>query len=43
MAEEFATRGFKQIEMARVINVIADGAFGVGHAMLMAENAGSHA
>jgi hypothetical protein len=41
-AKEFATSGFEQIEVAAIIDVIADGAFGVGNAMLMSENVGDH-
>jgi hypothetical protein len=36
MAEEFAAGGFEQVEVARVIDVIADGAVGVSHAVSVA-------
>ena len=36
-AQEFAARRFQQIEIARVIDMVADGAFGVGDAMEVAE------
>ena len=41
-AAELAAGGFKQVEVARVINVIADGAFGVGDAVVVVENLGGH-
>jgi hypothetical protein len=34
---EFAARGLKQIEIARVVNVVADGAFGVSDAVRVAK------
>ncbi len=37
-AEEFAAGGFEQIQITGVVNVIADGAFGVSHAMRILEN-----
>ena len=36
-ADEFAARRLEQIEVARVINMVADGAFGVGDAVCVAE------
>jgi hypothetical protein len=36
-AEEFTARGFKQVEVARVINVVAHGAIRVGDALVMDE------
>ena len=40
--EEFAAGGFEEIEVAAVIDVISDGAIGVGDTMLMAKNLVSH-
>ena len=40
--EKFAARGFENIQITRVINVIADGAIGINHAMDMVENPGGH-
>ena len=37
-AEKFAARGLEQIKIARMINVVADGAFGVADAMVMDES-----
>ena len=38
MPEELAPSGFEQIEVARIIDVIAYSAFGVGYAMGVLEN-----
>jgi hypothetical protein len=39
-AHEFAAGGLEEVEVAGVVNVIADGAFGVGDAVLIAEGFG---
>ena len=41
-ADEFAPRRLEQIEVARVINMVADGAFGVGDAVRVAERSNGH-
>ena len=40
--EKLSAGGFEQIEVARVLNVVAEGAFGVSHAMDVPENGGGH-
>jgi hypothetical protein len=37
-AEKLAARGFEQVEIARVIDVVAHGALGVGDPVKVAEN-----
>ena len=40
MAKKFATRGFQDIEVARVIYMVTEGAIGVNHAVNVTETSG---
>lgn len=42
LPEKLASRRLKQIQVAGIINMVAEGAFGVGDAMDMAENIGGN-
>ena len=42
MAEEFTARGLQQVEVAAIIDMVADSAFGVSDAVLVAKNGRSH-
>jgi len=43
LPEKFAARGLEDIEITRVINVIASGAFRVSHAMQVLKGGRGHA
>lgn len=38
LAEEFTTRGFEDVEVTGIVDVVPDGAFGIGDAMGVVEN-----
>ena len=42
LAEEFAARSLEQVKVAAIIDMVADSAFGVSDAVLVAENGCGH-